>query len=156
MSVGNAIYLDDLHVDQTFSSGEFPLDAQQIIDFARQFDPQPFHLDDAAARGTFFQGLAASGWHTAAITMRLLTECLPIGSGVIGAGGDIQWPRPTRPDDVLHVVCKILEIQPSKSKPDRAMVTTECLTLNQHDEVCQRMVSKLLVMRRPSEPGTPA
>ncbi|MBF8747798.1 MaoC family dehydratase [Pseudomonas putida] len=156
MSVGNAIYLDDLHVDQTFSSGEFPLDAQQIIDFARQFDPQPFHLDDAAARGTFFKGLAASGWHTAAITMRLLTECLPIGSGVIGAGGDIQWPRPTRPDDVLHVVCKILEIQPSKSKPDRAMVTTECLTLNQHDEVCQRMVSKLLVMRRPSEPGTPA
>lgn len=156
MSVGNAIYLDDLHVDQTFSSGEFPLDAQQIIDFARQFDPQPFHLDDAAARGTFFKGLAASGWHTAAITMRLLTECLPIGSGVIGAGGDIQWPRPTRPDDVLHVVCKILEIQPSKSKPDRAIVTTECLTLNQHDEVCQRMVSKLLVMRRPSEPGTPA
>ncbi|MFI8557924.1 MaoC family dehydratase [Pseudomonas putida] len=156
MSVGNAIYLDDLHVDQTFSSGDFPLDAQQIIDFARQFDPQPFHLDDAAARGTFFKGLAASGWHTAAITMRLLTECLPIGSGVIGAGGDIQWPRPTRPDDVLHVVCKILEIQPSKSKPDRAMVTTECLTLNQHDEVCQRMVSKLLVMRRPSEPGTPA
>ncbi|MCT8165666.1 MULTISPECIES: MaoC family dehydratase [unclassified Pseudomonas] len=156
MSVGNAIYLDDLHVDQTFSSGDFPLDAQQIIDFARQFDPQPFHLDDAAARGTFFKGLAASGWHTAAITMRLLTECLPIGSGVIGAGGDIQWPRPTRPDDVLHVFCKILEIQPSKSKPDRAMVTTECLTLNQHDEVCQRMVSKLLVMRRPSEPGTPA
>ncbi|QCI12188.1 MaoC family dehydratase [Pseudomonas putida] len=149
MSVGNAIYLDDLHVGQTFTSGEFALDAQQIIDFARQFDPQPFHLDDAAAQGTFFKGLAASGWHTAAITMRLLTSCLPIGSGVIGAGGDIQWPRPTRPNDTLHVICKILQIQPSNSKPDRGMVTTECLTLNQHDEVCQRMVSKLMVMRRP-------
>lgn len=150
------LYLDDLAVGDRFTSGEYALDAEKIKAFALQFDPQPFHTDEEAAKRTFFGGLAASGWHTAAITMRLLTECLPIGSGVIGAGGDIQWPRPTRPDDVLHVVCKILEIQPSKSKPDRAMVTTECLTLNQHDKVCQRMVSKLLVMRRPSEPGTPA
>lgn len=148
MSKPDPVFLDDLAVGAEYRSAEHVLDTQQIIDFARQFDPQPFHLDDEAAKGTLFQGLAASGWHTAAITMKLLVGSLPLGNGIVGASGEAQWPRPTRPGDTLHVVSKILDITPSRSKPDRGMVTVECLTLNQNDEVCQRLVTKLVVLRR--------
>lgn len=144
-----SVFLDDLVVGMEYRSAAHRLDAQQIIDFARQFDPQPFHLDAEVAKNTLFQGLAASGWHTAAITMKLLVGSLPLGNGIIGAGGEAQWPRPTRPGDALHVVSKILDITPSRSKPDRGMVTVECLTLNQNDEVCQRLVTKLVVFRKP-------
>jgi len=143
------VYLDDLVVGAEYRSAEHALDAGQIVAFARQFDPQVFHLDAGQAEGTFFRGLAASGWHTAAITMKLLVNSLPLGNGIIGAGGEIEWPRPTRPNDILHVVSKILAIQPSRSKPDRGMVTVECHTLNQEDELCQRFVTKMVVMRQP-------
>src|SRR5262245_4344470 len=108
-------YLDDLHVGQHFTGATHHLvDAAQITAYARQFDPQPFHLDDAAARQTLFGGLAASGWHTMAITMRLLVEGgLPLAGGIIGAGAEIAWPRPTRPGDILRVVSEIEEITPS-------------------------------------------
>lgn len=149
MSKSDPVFLDDLVVGTEYRSTEHVLDAQQIIDFARQFDPQPFHLDAEAAKDTLFQGLAASGWHTAAITMKLLVENLPLGNGIVGAGGEAQWPRPTRPGDTLHVVSKILDTAPARSKPDRGMVTVECLTLNQNDEVCQRLVTRLVVFRRP-------
>src|SRR5262249_52917687 len=97
-------FIDDLHVGQRFGSGREPIGAEQIKAFARQFDPQPFHLDSEAAKDTLFQGLAASGWHTAAVTMRLLVETgLPIAGGIIGAGAEISWPNPTRPGDVLQV-----------------------------------------------------
>src|SRR5687767_4507648 len=97
-------YLEDLQAGQRFKSGSFSLDAEQIIAFAKEFDPQPFHLSEEAAKESLFGGLAASGWHTAAITMRLQVESgLPIGGGIIGAGGEIAWPQPTRPGDVLHV-----------------------------------------------------
>src|SRR6516164_2008095 len=92
------VYLEDLTVGAVFTSSEYPLDVEQIREFAQRFDPQPFHLNEETAKDTFFGGLAASGWHTAAITMRLLVESLPFASGVIGAGGEITWPRPTRPD----------------------------------------------------------
>lgn len=144
------IFLDDLSVGDEFTSDEHILDAEQIIKFAREFDPQPFHLDDEAAKSTFFEGLAASGWLTAAITMKLIVQSLPIGSGVIGLGGEIAWPRPTRPGETLRVESKVLEITPSRSKPDRGIVTVECRTLNQRDEVCQRIVTKLIVMRKPA------
>lgn len=97
------LFLEDLKIGDRFVSDEHRLDAQQIKDFARQFDPQPFHLDEAQAQRSFFQGLAASGWHTAAITMKLLVPSLPLAAGIIGAGGEISWPTPTRETDILHV-----------------------------------------------------
>jgi len=102
------LYLEDLAVGRRFTSATHAIDAAQIKAFAGQFDPQPFHLDEKKAKGTLFAGLAASGWHTAAITMRLLVESgLPLVGGIIGAGGEISWPRPTRPGDVLRVVSEI-------------------------------------------------
>ncbi len=145
---GDVIYLEDLSVGLVFTSSEHKLDVEQIREFAQRFDPQPFHLSEEAARDTFFAGLAASGWHTAAITMKLLVQSLPFAGGVIGAGSDITWPRPTRPGDVLHVVSTIMEIAPSKSRPDRGIVTVQSDTLNQHSDVCQRSVARLLAFRR--------
>ena len=142
------LYLDDLYVGQTFISGKQTMDQEQMIDFARQFDPQPFHVDPVAAENTPFRGLAASGWHTTAISMRLLVNSLPISQGIIGAGAEIDWPRPTRAGDCLQVVTTVKDIKPSRSKPDRGVVTRECLTMNQLDEICQRMVTKVFVMKK--------
>lgn len=143
------LYLDDLAVGDRFTSGEHAMDEAQIKAFAIQFDPQPFHLDEAAGRATLFGGLAASGWHTAAITMRLqVTTGLPIAGGIIGAGAEISWPRPTRATDVLHVVSEVLEIQPSRSKPDRGMVTVRSETRNQQGDVLQLSTVRIVVPRR--------
>jgi acyl dehydratase len=115
----SGLFLEDLRVGQRFSSGAHTVDAAQIKAFAKQFDPQPFHLDGEAAKATLFGGLAASGWHTAAITMKLLVESgLPLGGGIIGSGGEISWPKPTRPGDTLSVVSEIEEVNPSRSRPD--------------------------------------
>ena len=154
MANKSPIYLDDLAVGDQFKSGEHAMDEAQITSFAAQFDPQPFHLDDAAARDTLFGGLAASGWHTAAVTMRLqVTSGLPIAGGIIGAGGELSWPRPTRATDVLHVVSEVLAIQPSKSKPDRGMVTVRSETRNQHGDVLQLSTVRIVVPRRPVADG---
>lgn len=149
MNKNNPVYLDDLVVGAEFKSSEHTLDQEQIIKFAKEFDPQPFHTNEEAAKETFFNGIAASGWHTAAITMKLMVESLPFQTGIIGLGGDISWPRPTRPGETLHAMCKVLEIVPSRSKPDRGIVTVECLTFNQNDELCQKFVTKLLVQKKP-------
>jgi len=142
-------YLDDLRPGDRFVSGEYPLDAAQITAFAAQFDPQPFHLDDEAAKGTLFGGLAASGWHTAAITMRLLVgQGLPLAGGIIGAGGEISWPKPTRPGDVLHVETEVVSVTPSRSRPDRGMVVVRSETRNQHGDVLQQSTYKLVVPRK--------
>jgi acyl dehydratase len=147
------LHLDDLSVGQRFVSASHALDAEQIKAYARQFDPQPFHLDETAAQDTFFSGLAASGWHVASITMKLLTQGgAPFAGGVIGAGGEIAWPRPTRPGDVLRVESEIVEITPSRSRPNRGMVTLRSETRNQRGEVAQVLTAKLVVHRRP-EPG---
>jgi acyl dehydratase len=147
--VDGRLYLDDLKIGQRFTSGSHPLDAAQITAYARQFDPQPFHLDDAAAKGTLFGGLAASGWHTMSVTMRLLVDAgLPLAGGIVGAGAEIAWPQPTRPDDILHVVSEIEEITPSRSRPDRGTVRVRSETRNQRDEVLQVLIAKLLVPRR--------
>ena len=143
------LFLDDLHVGQRFTSGTHAIDEAQIKAFAIQFDPQPFHLDDAAARGTLFGGLAASGWHTAAVTMRLLVDGgAPIAGGIIGAGGEVAWPQPTRPGDILIVQSEILEIRPSRSNADRGTVTMRCETLNQSGEIVQKMTATLIVPTR--------
>ena len=145
------LYLDDLYLGQRFTSDTYLIDEEQIKGFAKQFDPQPFHLDAEAAKGTLFEGLVASGWHTAAITMRLLVESImPIAGGVIGAGGEIAWPRPTRPGAVLRVESEILELRPSRSRPDRGMVTIRSETRNQFGEIVQVLAAKLVVPRRPS------
>ncbi len=143
------IYLEDLSVGDVFVSKTHALDAQQIVDFASQFDPQPFHLDPEAAQDTLFQGLAASGWHTAALTMKLLVESFPVARGVIGAGAELAWPQPTRPDDVVKVTSTVLSITPSRSKPDRAIVVVESITSNQRDEALQKLTSKVVVFRKP-------
>lgn len=147
-AVKGSLYLDDVKVGDRFRSGEQALDAEQIIDFATSFDPQRFHLSDTAAQDTIFKGLAASGWHTAAITMRLLVESWPMADGVIGAGVELSWPQPTRPGDILHAESTILDIRPSRSKPGQAMATLETLTFNQNGEVVQRMLSKNVLFRR--------
>jgi acyl dehydratase len=145
------LYLDDLEVGQRFVSGAHELDEAQIKAFAAQFDPQRFHLDEEAAKDSFFGGLVASGWHTASITMKLLVEGgAPLAGGVIGAGGAIDWPRPTRPGDILHVESEIVEVRPSRSRPERGTVTVRSETLNQHGEIVQAMTAKLVVQRRPA------
>ena len=144
-------HLEDLRVGLRFSSGTHALDEAQIKTFARQFDPQPFHLDEDQARDTLFAGLAASGWHTAAITMRLMVDGgAPLAGGIIGAGGEINWPKPTRPGDILHVESEIVEVAPSRSRPDRGMVTVRSETLNQRGEIVQVLTAKLIVPRRPA------
>jgi acyl dehydratase len=142
------VYLDALYVGRRFRSGTHALDERQILAFAREFDPQPFHTDREAAKGTLFRGLAASGWHTAAITMRLQVDGgLPIAGGIVGLGGEVSWPTATRPGDVLHVESEILGVVPSRSRPDRGTVTVRSETRNQRGEVVQTATIKLLVPR---------
>jgi acyl dehydratase len=148
-STPGRLFLDDLYVGQRFTSGTHTIDAAQIKAFALQFDPQPFHIDEAKAKDTLFGGLAASGWHTAAITMRLNVETgLPFAGGLIGAGGEINWPAPTRPGDTLHVESEVVEIIPSRSKPDRGIAVVLSSTINQHGEVVQNLKAKLVLQRK--------
>lgn len=145
------LYLEDLFLGQRFTSGNYTMHEDLIKAFAAEFDPQPFHLDGTAAQATVFQGLAASGWHTAAVTMRLLvTGGLPLGNGIIGLGGDLTWPNPTRPGDTLHVESEIVEITPSRSKPSQAMVKIKSTTLNQAGNAVYVFTGKVLVLKRSS------
>jgi acyl dehydratase len=143
------LYLEDLHVGQRFQSREQLVDAEEIKKFAREFDPQPFHLDEEAAKGSLFRGLAASGWHTAAMTMRLLVESIPLADGLIGAELQLAWPRPTRPGMSIRVVGEIIDIVPSRSKPDMAIVTMRNETRDQDGEVLQVFTVKMPVYKRP-------
>jgi acyl dehydratase len=144
------LYLEDFSVGQSFTSPSRTIKADAIKAFARDFDPQPFHTDEAAAQSSFFRGLAASGWHTAAVTMSLLVQSgMPIAGGLIGAGCEIQWPRPTRPGDVLTVMSEVTAVTPSRSRPDRGFITLRSETRNQSGEAVQILVSKMLVWRRP-------
>jgi len=145
-----AMYLDDLRVGQRFTSGTYYMREDRIKTFAAEFDPQPFHLDEAAAENSIFRGLAASGWHTAAATMRLMVESLPFASGMAGLGGEIHWPRPTRPGDTLRVESEITEIVPSRSKPNQGIVIVRSTTLNQHGEPVQVFTAKIIVFKRSS------
>jgi acyl dehydratase len=148
-SNGGAYYLEDFHVGQRFTSGTYPVDVEQIKAFARQFDPQPFHLDEEAANRSLLQGLSASGWHTAAITMKLITTIKPfIAGGIIGAGAEIEWLLPVRPDDVLHVECEVTEIRPSRSRKDRGIMLMKVETKNQRGNVVQLLKPKMVVFRR--------
>ncbi|MGH9847755.1 MAG: MaoC family dehydratase [Blastocatellia bacterium] len=143
-------YLEDYAVAQTFSSGRLRVDKERIKTFAAEFDPQPFHLDEEAARETIFRGLVASGWHTAAMTMRLLVESefKPAG-GLVGAGFDeLRWPRPVRAGDELCTESEILEVRPSKSRPEQGLIKVRTTTLNQNGEAVQVSIGNLLVPLR--------
>ena len=144
-------YLEDFTPGQVFGgASRLRVELQQIKSFAAEFDPQPFHLDEEAARDTIFRGLAASGWHTAAITMRLLvaSELRPAG-GIVGAGFDeLRWPLPVRPGDELRVESEILEARPLKSRNDRGVIKVQTTTLNQHGEAVQVLIGNLFVPRR--------
>ena len=146
-------YFEDYEVGQKFGSGTATMTAERMKAFAREFDPQPFHTDEEAARHTFFGGLVASGWHTAAMTMRLFVESdiTPAG-GSIGAGGsDLSWPRPTRPGDVLRVESEVLELRPSKSRPEIGIMRVKLTTYNQANEVVQIAHPTMIVPRRPAK-----
>jgi acyl dehydratase len=144
-----ALYLEDLSVGQRFESRPHCLDAEQIKKFAAEFDPQPFHLDETAAAGSLFGGLAASGWHTAALTMRLLVESVPLADGLVGAELELAWPKPTRPGDTLQVFSEIVDIRPSRSKPNMAIVTMRNETRDQDGDVLQTFKVKMPVFKRP-------
>jgi acyl dehydratase len=144
------LYFDDLPVGARFTSTTRQVTEPEIKAFAREFDPQPFHLDNEAANATLFKGLAASGWHTMAMTMRLLVDGgAPVAGGIVGAGAEINWPMPTRPGDVIHVVSEVISATPSRSRPDRGMVTMKSETINQKGEVVQVLVAKLVVPKKP-------
>jgi acyl dehydratase len=146
-------YLEDYAVGQRFRSGRLRVDKERIKRFGAEFDPQPFHLDEDAARRTIFGGLVASGWHTAAVTMRLLVESdLKPAGGIVGAGADeFRWPRPVRPGDELRIESEVLEVRPSKSRPDQGLIKVRTTTLNQNDEAVQIIVANLVVPTRPTQ-----
>ena len=151
MTETQQLYLEDLQVGQQFTSESYVMEAGKIKEFAAEFDPQPFHLEEAAAEASVFHGLAASGWHTAAVAMRLLVAGgLPFANGIVGLGGEISWPRPTRPGDTLRVKTEITDIALSRSKPDRGVVTVRGSMFNQHQEPVYLLTAKLLVFRRPA------
>jgi len=145
------MYLEDLKAGQVYRSAEITVDAEGIKSFAEQFDPQPFHLDESAATETFFGRLVASGWYTAAITMKLLvTGELEIAGGFIGAGvEEIRWPSPVYPGDVLHIDCEIVDVRVSKSRPDRGVVKSRITTSNRDGRLVQQMLVNMIVPRRP-------
>ena len=142
-------YFDDLTQGDRFKSATYEVTEEQIISFAREFDPQPFHLDSAVARQTMFQGLIASGWHTAAITMRLFVQTLNFAEGAIGLGVDeLRWPNAVRPGDALQVETEIVDLRVSRSKPSHGIVRLRNVTVNQRGEIVQTMSASALVLRR--------
>jgi acyl dehydratase len=146
-------YLEDYAAGQVHAgSARIRIETERIKSFAAEFDPQLFHLDEEAARATLFGGLAASGWHTAAVTMRLLvqSELAPAG-GIVGAGFDeLRWPQPVRPGDELRVESEVLEVRPSKSRPAQGLIKIRTTTYNQNNEAVQVSVGNLVVQRRPA------
>ncbi|BDG71844.1 MaoC family dehydratase [Roseomonas fluvialis] len=147
----SALYLEDLTPGRRFAAGPVTVTEAEIIAFATRYDPQPFHTDPAAAQDhALFRGLAASGWHTAALTMRMIVDAMGgIAGGIIGGGGDLQWPRPTRPGDMLTLDVEVLEATPSRSRPERGSALIRYRTLNQAGEEVQVFTARAVVPRRP-------
>ena len=146
------LFLEDLTPGRRFTAGPVTVTEAEIIAFASRYDPQPFHTDPQAAEAhPLFQGLAASGWHTAALTMPLVIEAVGhIADGIIGGGGELRWPRPVRPGDSLSIDIEVLEATPSRSRPDRGAAVVRIRTLNQHGEEVQVFVPRIVVPRRPA------
>jgi acyl dehydratase len=144
-------YWEDLPVGTTFKSTSYQVEAEEIVEFATHYDPQPFHTDPEAAKSTIFGGLVASGWLTTAVTMRLLVGAgIDVAGGLIGLGVDeLRWPKGVRPGDELHIRCEVIEAAPSRSRTDRGTVRIRTTTVNQKGETVQSMIATLLVPKRP-------
>ncbi|HEV2805444.1 MAG TPA: MaoC family dehydratase [Chthoniobacterales bacterium] len=147
------LYLEDLRVGDRFGSDTIEVTKEAIFEFARQFDPQPFHLDEKAAEESIFKQLTASGWHTAAMSMRLFVtgRFKPAGGSIGLAVDELRWPQPVRPGDVLKVETEILDVRKSRSKPDRGIIRIRNVTNNQRDEIVQTFMASVMVRRRPSQ-----
>ena len=144
------LYFDDMTVGRRFGSSSLRVERDAMLDFARAYDPQPFHLDEAAAKASLFGGLVASGWFTAALTMRLLVDALPMAAGIIGAGMDeLRWPKPVRAGDVLRAQSEVVEARISRRRPDQGVIKMRTTTLNQNDDPVQIFLANLFVPRRP-------
>jgi acyl dehydratase len=140
------LYFHNFDIGASFAAGPVEVTAAEIKAFASRFDPQPFHTDEKAAQDSFFQGLAASGWHTAALTMRLMVQALPVSGGLIGAGVDeIRWPRATRPGDLLRIEIEVIERRLMKSRENTGLVKLRTTTFNQKDEVVQTVQPNIVV-----------
>ncbi|MBA3582806.1 MAG: MaoC family dehydratase [Gammaproteobacteria bacterium] len=149
MSNSSLLFFDDFVIGQIYSSPPRVVDAEMIKNFAQQYDPQPFHLDEEVAKNSFFKGLVASGWHTAAMTMRMIVDALPIAGGAIGAGVEqVKWPLAVRPGDELHASIQVLELRDSRSKPELGLIKVQITTLNQDKVIVQDMIANLVVPKR--------
>lgn len=143
------LYLEDINIGDHFTSREYEMTLEEILEFANKYDPQVFHTDIEKAKDhPIFQGLAASGWHTSAVTMRLWTECFPVAYGLIGSESSLRWPKATRVGDKIHVEVEIVSITPSRTKNDRAIVTYVTQAKNQHDDVLLISTTKIVVFKR--------
>ncbi|MBO0477570.1 MaoC family dehydratase [Vagococcus sp. DIV0080] len=138
---------DEFKVGQTFISEEYQIPLDEIIEFATKYDPQPFHVDEEKAKDSFFKELVASGWHTASVTMKLWIDSIPFEKGAIGLGVNLEWNKPVRPGDTLHVESTIKEINPSKSRPDRVYMKVESKAIDQDGLVCETMTANLMTFR---------
>ena len=148
--MSDQVYLEDLQPGMGFNSAPVTVTAEDIKAFAAQFDPQPFHLDEAAGEASFFKGFAASGWQTASLAMRMMVTSGPkLAAGYIGAGGDIAWKKPVYAGDTLTLRGEIIEVKPSRSRPDRGIAVVRCETFNQHGELVQVLNANVVVWRRP-------
>jgi acyl dehydratase len=142
-------YFDDLKVGDRFKSESLNVTEKQLIEFAHKFDPQMFHLSRKSAERSIFKGLIASGWHTAAMTMRLFVQTLNFAEGAIGLGVDeLRWPRVVRPGDVLTVETEIVDLRPSRSRPNHGIIRLRNVTANQRGEIVQTMLASAMVPRR--------
>ena len=143
------LYLDDLSVGQRFTSQSYEMRLEEILQFAKQYDPQSFHTDaKAAEQHQIFKGIAASGWHTSAVCMRLWTECMPIANGLVGTDSHVRWLKPTRVGDQIHVEVEITQIRRSKSKPYQAIVSYHTQAINQHNDVLMSSDTNIVVFSK--------
>ncbi len=150
--MAKGLFFEDFEVGQTFGSEPVTVEIDKLKAFSSEFDPQPFHLDEEAAKGTFFGGLVASGWHTAAITMRLLVDSnLKVDGGLIGVGIDqLKWPRPVKAGDTLRLELEVLALRTLKSRDDKGLLTVQSTTRNQDGDPVLTMVVNMIVPRRPA------
>ncbi len=144
-------YLEDINVGDTFEFGRYEVTAEEIIDYARRYDPQPIHMDDAAAREAGLGGLIASGWHSVGMYMRMLVDNVLVGGSTMPSPGadELRWIKPVRPGDVLSLRGKALEARPSRSKPDRGIVRWSYEMINQDGETVMSLIAIAFAPRRP-------
>jgi acyl dehydratase len=149
--MSSELYFEDFYVGQTFrSEGGYKVTAEEIMEFGQKYDPQPFHLDQAAGENSFFKGLAASGWLTAAIVMRMRVQAIHVVGGMIGAGvEEMRWSQPVRPGDTLRTEIEVVGVRHSNSRPNLGIVRTRTLTYNQRNEVVMRSIVNFLAPVRP-------